>query len=206
MAFLTNIPFDSTNDILDRKVVEYRKYAVVVEETIDALGMNSPPLVMVICYNYAGKYIGTLDTLKSLESYDINPQTVGDNKVCSIGFSEKNQAWYGWSHRAIGKFTIGSKVTKNTIGYRPGSLDELYESMFKDLAANEKLTKTQVIKDTKNNAVIVRYPTHSYDMATNTYTDTEDQVYIYTPGKGEWTAKSLEDAKIMAIDYAKDVG
>lgn len=61
----------------------------------------------------------------------------------SIGFSEKEQKWYGWSHRAIYGFGIGSKVKKGDAGYNPE--------------------------------------------------------------KGEWVAKTLDDAKKMAIDFAEGV-
>ncbi len=30
--------------------------------------------------------------------------------VCSIGFNEKEQKWYGWSHRAIFGFGLGDKL------------------------------------------------------------------------------------------------
>jgi hypothetical protein len=33
----------------------------------------------------------------------------------SIGFNEKEQAWYGWTHRGFGKFDIGYKVKKGSI-------------------------------------------------------------------------------------------
>ena len=36
----------------------------------------------------------------------------------SIGFSEKEQKWYGWSHRAIYGFGVGSKVKKGDCGYK----------------------------------------------------------------------------------------
>lgn len=64
-------------------------------------------------------------------------------KIHSIGFSEKEQKWYGWSHRAIYGFGIGSKVKKGDCAY--------------------------------------------------------------TEERGEWTAKTLEDAKQMAMDFAKGV-
>ena len=35
-----------------------------------------------------------------------------DSNVCSIGFSEKDNKWYGWSHRAIYGFKIGDVVKK----------------------------------------------------------------------------------------------
>ena len=38
----------------------------------------------------------------------------GCNSV-SIGFSEKEQAWYGWTHRGFGKFYIGYEVVKGSI-------------------------------------------------------------------------------------------
>lgn len=33
----------------------------------------------------------------------------------SIGFNEDEQAWYGWTHRGYGKFTVGYKVKKGSI-------------------------------------------------------------------------------------------
>lgn len=38
----------------------------------------------------------------------------GCNAV-SIGFNEKEQAWYGWTHRGYGKFFIGYEVVEGSI-------------------------------------------------------------------------------------------
>lgn len=38
----------------------------------------------------------------------------GCNAV-SIGFNEKEQAWYGWTHRGFGKFYIGYEVKEASI-------------------------------------------------------------------------------------------
>ena len=35
---------------------------------------------------------------------------------CSIGFNEKEQKWYGWSHRAICGFGIGDKIFTQRFG------------------------------------------------------------------------------------------
>ena len=75
------------------------------------------------------------------EKHGIKKQTIPGHKVQSIGFSEEEQKWYGWSHRAIYGFGVGSKVKKGDCAYN---------------------------------------------------------------GK-EWTAKNLEDAKKMAIDFAEAV-
>ena len=40
--------------------------------------------------------------------------TTGCNAV-SIGFNEKEQAWYGWTHRGYGKFYVGYEI-------KPGSI------------------------------------------------------------------------------------
>jgi hypothetical protein len=37
-----------------------------------------------------------------------------ESNVCSIGFSERDQKWYGWSHRAYAGFGIGDKVKKGS--------------------------------------------------------------------------------------------
>lgn len=42
-----------------------------------------------------------------LSKYGCNP--------ISIGFSEKEQAWYGWTHRGYGKFYIGYEIRKDSI-------------------------------------------------------------------------------------------
>ena len=75
------------------------------------------------------------------EKHGIKKQTMPGHNVPSIGFSEKEQKWYGWSHRAIYGFGVGSKVKKGDCAYN---------------------------------------------------------------GK-EWTAKTLDDAKQMAIDFANNV-
>lgn len=36
--------------------------------------------------------------------------------VCSVGFNEEEQKWYGWSHRAICGFGIGDKVFEERFG------------------------------------------------------------------------------------------
>ena len=43
----------------------------------------------------------------------IKPEKISpDMNVCSVGFCETEQKWYGWSHRAIYGFGIGDVVTE----------------------------------------------------------------------------------------------
>ncbi len=61
--------------------------------------------------NLNGDYIGPVPDAEFLcKERGILPEIYDDNTVCSIGFSEKEQKWYGWSHRAIYGFGIGDKV------------------------------------------------------------------------------------------------
>jgi len=39
-----------------------------------------------------------------------------DSNVCTIGFCEKDQRWYGWSHRCICSFGIGDKIFEDQYG------------------------------------------------------------------------------------------
>jgi len=39
-----------------------------------------------------------------------------DSQVCSIGFSEVDGKWYGWSHRARAGWKVGDKVEEDTSG------------------------------------------------------------------------------------------
>lgn len=63
-------------------------------------------------YNKAGDYIGSADDAIHLcDSKGILPELSGpDHSTCSIGFCEREQKWYGWSHRAIYGFGVGSEV------------------------------------------------------------------------------------------------
>ncbi len=52
----------------------------------------------------------------------------GAEHRATIGFSEKEQKWYGWSHRAIYGFSVGDKIKKGDIVY-----DTLGETTLKTL-------------------------------------------------------------------------
>ena len=84
-----------------------------------------------------------------------------------VGFSPKDNNWYGWSHRAIYGFNIGSTCKKGDCHYiadTPENIDSLPEvNLF------------------------------------------EGEYYIKKCGRGEWIAKTMEDAKQMAIDFNKGV-
>jgi len=76
-------------------------------------GDDEPKTEMVAAYNPSGDYIGSLSDLMHIcGRWGIRPEKASPNhSVCSIGFSKRDQKWYGWSHRAIFGFGIGN-ITK----------------------------------------------------------------------------------------------
>ena len=70
-------------------------------------------------FNLSGDYIGDPETAEYLcNKRGIKPELRSEsNQVCSIGFCEKEQKWYGWSHRAICGFGIGHTVKAGDSGF-----------------------------------------------------------------------------------------
>ena len=64
----------------------------------------------VAAYNPRGEYIGnSIDAHRLVVKRGIQPELRKPTSgVCSVGFSVKDGKWYGWSHRAIYGFKIGS--------------------------------------------------------------------------------------------------
>ena len=66
-------------------------------------------------------YIGVPNGIKFFIEHGIVPQKIKPSDLnCSIGFSEKENKWYGWRHRAVQGFTIGSKLEEGDCGYISG--------------------------------------------------------------------------------------
>lgn len=145
------------------------------------------------------------------------------HSVCSIGFCEKEQKWYGWSHRAIYGFGIGSQVSHGDCAYvsdTPEGLIEDRAAFFADISeasAQEKRDECQILDDRSGIRILhtpMQIPmAQSLGDALNHIEDeTAPDVVTYDPaytevkcGRGEWTAKTLEDAKQMAVDFAAGV-
>jgi len=107
-------------------------YIIRVEE-IEREGM--PKVIIKSGYTLDGKHIGDLKMTKFIcEKLGIKKPEYkrSDSTICSIGFSEKDQKWYGWSHRAIFGFKIGDVVKKGDctassglpIGFKARTLED----------------------------------------------------------------------------------
>lgn len=168
-----------------------------------------------------GSYVGVPKNAYYLESLGIAPQQAkaGDN-VASIGFSSNKMKWYGWSHRAIVGFGIGSKVSKGDIAYSPSSLDDFVEDRirFWSDASHEEVASSGVLmtcSETGSKYINItwRYSTDP-KLIPNVWirgqlTNTRSYLTLAQEdgrwGRGEWVAETLDDAKQMAIDFAEGV-
>ena len=186
------------------------------------------------CQNLNGDYIGDEDITKFLcDKHEIEPELARDSHtVCSIGFSRKDQKWWGWSHRAICEFGIGSTVKKGDCAYVASTPEEMiddYAEFFGDLGKKyEDEHRERCVIPPSRAGIIIFHPSWSEqfgnipmvsaaDFESVLTGKTDADAYSNLPpdfgrfvefrplGKGEWTAETFDDAKRMAIDFADSV-
>jgi len=77
-----------------------------------------PTLMKCQAYNLQGEWIGeSRFAYRLFHRRGIYPEKSDpEHCVCSIGFSERLQKWFGWSHRAICGFGIGDRVFEEKYG------------------------------------------------------------------------------------------
>jgi len=125
---------------MDRKILSIRRYKAgyeIREELIDGSEYGGDDFTMKTAYTPEGNYIGDSRTAYRLcKVRGIKPEISpappcaddSPNTVCSIGFSEQQQKWYGWSHRALYGFGVGDKVTSSDhLCSQSGWTDEFLE-------------------------------------------------------------------------------
>lgn len=193
-----------------KEVLKVRRYKAgyeVREELRDGSEYGAEDFTMKTAYTPTGDYIGDSKFAYRLcKKWGIAPEKIdSDHNVCSIGFCEKDQKWYGWSHRAMFGFSIGSTTKKESCGYTPSNVLELYTTLSDD----EKARVVNVDAD----GITIEYTSYSVvpvnpdDPECNElkYSDPKTDYRVINVGRGEWTAETLEDAKQMAIDFASSV-
>ena len=136
-------------------------------------------------------------------------QATSENSlVAQIGYSPSENKWFGWSHRAKYGFGIGSECKYGMVHYIPDtkeryiqSLKDFYSSEYHDIEALE----TQVSPERPG--ILIRFHYNDkvpnpelQNSVTSTFHEFPDKW-----GRGEWTAKTMADAKQMAIDFARGI-
>jgi len=171
-------------------------------------------LEMVSCYDTkTGEWIGDSKTARMLYvKYGIRHVEKTDPKhnVVSIGYNPEENKWYGWSHRAIYGFGIGSTVKKGDCGYIPDTPQKLYAELTGEDEDGYSWIDPENAKIVEN-GVLVKFPMvkavkEDPDTGeTLKWEEDEPDYHLFKCGRGEWTANTIEDAKQMAIDFADGV-
>lgn len=120
LAMVVKVPGRVTagvdSDGIERQTLSERSYGpgIVCKDQLWNMancGMPDKDLSITVCYSEIdGGYIGEPKVADVMLKYGIRPQRAGpDDNVCSIGLSDKDGKWYGWSHRAMFNFGIGDE-------------------------------------------------------------------------------------------------
>ena len=202
-GILVQIPYDVANDNPDSEWIMNSAFS-----TID------------------NGYIGNVEHAEDLEARGIRPQLVQPfdpdqpGRTCQIGFCEAENKWYGWSHRAMFGFTIGSEVKKGDCAYNANTDEEFIEEALAWCSDDTKtdLRASKILIDDEYEGVdgqtsceYVRvYWTYMDNFPNEKMHWVEGSSKYYrhprtNPPRGEWVAKTMEDAKQMAIDFAEGV-
>ena len=119
----------------------------------------------------------------------------------SLGFNPKENKWYGWSHRAIYGFGIGSTCKPGNCHYRPSNKKDFLEDCIRFWSDENHLDMKGKECMNENGELGIEV---SWTQSNKT-PNSAHELYPDEFGKGEWTAETMEDAKEMAIDFANGV-
>lgn len=80
-------------------------------------------------YTPTGDFIGSpKDAFRLCRARGIKPEKAeSGHNTCSIGFSEREGKWYGWSHRAVYGFKVGDTVKEGDCTAEEGYIEEYLE-------------------------------------------------------------------------------
>lgn len=156
---------------------------------------------MIYVTKFSGDYItrvGMEDNIEFLAELEITEELTH-----GAGFSPKDNKWYGWSHRGIFGFEIGSICKKGDCHFKASNIEEEIEkalSFWSDSEYHEKTWIHSVEKDKIN----IKWKYNDKVPNQSLRGKTVGRSWNYDSnnfGKGEWIAKTMEDAKQMAIDF-----
>lgn len=175
-----------------------------------------------------GSYVGDAKVggnhVRWLARHGIFEPQCPDGKTSCIG-KHKDGRWIGWSHRAACGFKIGSTVKKGDCAYTPRTPEELKADITTPDDDGYAWQQPENVELLENGVRVHPEPFMVHAMATpETLVETIESlpdklgdptvpmVHPDAPpyfdidcGRGEWTAKTDDDAKQMAIDFANSV-
>jgi hypothetical protein len=147
--------------------------------------------------------VGMEDVVKFLADREITEELTN-----GVGFSPKDGKWYGWSHRAIYGFEIGSTCQKGDCHYKGSSLKEQEEDAIRFWRDEyHKNVRCAGIHEENGDRYFDIQWDYTGDVPNENLKNTIGGClhHIKSTGKGEWVAETMEDAKQMAIDFNEGV-
>lgn len=204
-------------DIFEKKLEEFiNKTFDIFPSTIEGDQHN-----MIYYSKIDGSYmnrVGNESEIKFLVELGITEEIQsaheGKNTV-SLGFNPEENKWYGWSHRAIYGFTIGSTCSPGDCHYNADTPESFAEECLRFWGGDEysigddsfKFTKGEGYDGLQTDGVLITY-TYNNLVPNERLRGTLYQHFSPFPkewGKGSWIAQTMDDAKQMAIDFANSV-
>ena len=98
-------------DIVSQKTLEETEFYDVVAQEVQTGSKPGDTVTMISVLNKQGDYAGAAEDMrKFFDDHGIAPEMRNeDSSVCCIGWSENEQKYYGWSHRAVRGYAKGDK-------------------------------------------------------------------------------------------------
>lgn len=202
---LESFNIKSSETIEENEFYNLKKEVHTFEATGEDMEMESAYSVI------DDSYIGDIEMAKFLAEKEITAQAISENhKVASIGYSEKLESWYGWSHRAIFGFKEGMEVKKGDVAYVANSAEDFLDetiNFFCDtdnhVVTKKELNVTDPNKDFEGEGVYIEY--EFKNSKNETIKSSYFAPYPETFGKGEYTIENEDQAYLAAIDFANAV-
>jgi len=189
-----------------------------LDDLVSALeSASSEPTEMVTTYTNEGGWIGSEKEAKMLcVKLGIAPEHITPVEPftilpCSVGFCEKEQKWYGWSHRAIYGFGVGDAVKIGDCAYKPPNKQAFNRKYLDFFTCDERHDDRKVISSVNSDGECGALITATYNDKTlnkKLRGKTYEMFWPYSRekfGRGEWVAETLSDAREMAVDFANGV-
>ena len=163
---------------------------------------------------YVSKYDGSYITYIPFDDDDYILTNLAKHEVVEqltngVGFSPSENKWYGWTHRGMCSFTIGSKCKKGHCHYIPTDENDFLEEMLEFWSDDYKtnVSAEYSIDEDGRKGVLISWIYNDIVPNKNLHNKISS---VFNPfpdnfGRGEWVAETMEDAKQMAIDYNRSI-
>ncbi len=180
-----------------------KKYLAQVAHIVDSDIHDDDGKIYVS--NFDNSYITRVGMEKNIKH--LAKREITHELTHGVGFSPKHGKWYGWSHRAICGFEVGSTCKKGDCHYNGSTIEE-------QEAAAIAFWENESRKCVRSDGIAEKDGERFFDIKWTYGCDTNLVPnkklhgsttgclhHIKPLGRGEWVAETMGDAKQMARDF-----